>query len=484
MLKSSSYFDLTLPEWFNFEPILGAAFEVAEKIDHSAIHAWKPQNESGVNYQFLSNKDGKFAWRPFELINPLIYAKAVQLITHESNWSLIQQRLALFSGGVVECCSLPVVSNGPMSDVAEQILQWWHKIEQRSLELSFEYSHVAISDVSNCYPSIYTHAIAWAFHDKGFIKNGNNRNDPNLIGNRLDKLIRCSREGQTNGLPQASILSHVLAELILGYCDREINKRLAAFKDVRILRYRDDYRIFGLSDSSCNEALKVVSEELHEFGMRLGAAKTTESTNLVSSAVKSEKIVALGLITSQTTLQKELLILHKFALDHPNAGSLKVLLKNFLKQLKAQIFKERYKFENKTVLVAILMDIVAISPNVVPAVARAVSLILEHLPDDESNELFERLLAKSRRIPNSGYLDIWLQRMALPSKIQFDTTEALCLAATEQAAGVWNFDWISDTGIKEKLTNFSVVDHTLVEAAKPEIPEAEIDDFWKDSPSF
>jgi len=484
MLKSSSYFDLSLPEWFNFSPLLESAFEEARRFERKTLYDWGPQKLDGINYQFLSNKDGKFLWRPFELINPFIYGKAVETITEEGNWAFIKDRLSAFAGGKVHCCSHPVVSTGAMGDTAEQILKWWHTIEQRSLELSLEYSHVAITDVTNCYPSIYTHSIAWALHGKEFMKEGNNRSNPTHLGNQLDQLMTRSRGGQTNGLPQASILSHILAELVLGYCDSKINERLADDNQVRILRYRDDYRIFGLSDTDCDEALKIVSEELHHFGMRLGAAKTSRSFNLVSAAVKPEKLAALQLSVSQKTIQKQLLVIHQFALENPGAGALKTLLKDFLALLATELENPRYEHENKLVIVAILMDIVAVAPIVIPPVARAVSLVLQSLPEERRTGVFALIGKKVQRIPNSGYLDLWVQRMALPANLEFQSDEKLCQSIDGDAGSIWNFDWIKDKGAREKLSNFSVVDQTIIGKATPVIPSSEIDDFWKDGPSF
>ncbi len=39
-----------------------------------------------------------------------------------------------------------------------------------------------------------------------------------------------------------------VAEIVLGYVDLQINSELPKQKDFRILRYRDDYRIFAHSD--------------------------------------------------------------------------------------------------------------------------------------------------------------------------------------------------------------------------------------------
>jgi hypothetical protein len=258
LLKSVSYFDMELPKYFNFEPMLCSAIDFANNLSFNDLLRWQPYRHEDLNYTLMSNKDGSIAWRPFELINPLIYAKCVELITTKENWNLLRSRFQEFSGGCVECCSMPVIAKKPTKSKKEQILNWWKKVEQRSLELSLEYSHCKLTDVSNCYPSIYSHAIGWAIHGRKPLKNKNNRFNDALLGNQIDKLIRGSRQGQTNGIPQASLLSHILAELVLGYCDLGINERVEQIEGVKILRYRDDYRIFGSSDADCGRVLKII----------------------------------------------------------------------------------------------------------------------------------------------------------------------------------------------------------------------------------
>ncbi|MDA9940300.1 RNA-directed DNA polymerase [Planktomarina temperata] len=426
LLKSGSYFDLELPPYFKFEPILESAYTAAEDLSFKTLNKWKPDTFDDLNYTLMSNKDGAIAWRPFELINPLIYAKCVHVLTLEENWKTICSRFQEFSSGCIECCSIPVIAEKPTSGRKEQILNWWTRVEQRSLELSLEYTHCKLTDVSNCYPSIYSHAIGWAIHGQGFLKDKSNRNNKGLLGNQLDKLIRDSRQGQTNGIPQASLLSHILAELVLGYCDLRMNEKIKHIQDVKVLRYRDDYRIFGLSDTACASVLKVISEELSKFGMRLGTAKTTDEKNLIQGAVKKGKIEALALPRTQNTLRNRLMLIHDFCIKNQGAGALKVLLSEFIELLECTSISERLRRENSTVLIAILMDIGAMSPNVFPAVATASSRIMYHLGQKARSEIFELILKKTNRIPNNGYLDIWLQRIALPNEINFSSKEVMC----------------------------------------------------------
>ena len=99
-----------------------------------------------------------------------------------------------------------------------------------------------------------------------------NRN--RLLGDKIDSDIRAGRYGQTNGISQGSILMDFVAEIVLGYVDKQIHSALGEPTDFRILRYRDDYRIFTNSDGRAEAILKVISDKLRLVGMKLGVSKT------------------------------------------------------------------------------------------------------------------------------------------------------------------------------------------------------------------
>lgn len=109
-LKGSSHFNGDFPEYICFEPILSAVSGVLGDKNLSDFSAKKPSNFSGVNYGFTANKDGRFSWRPYELIHPAIYVRLVNLICIPDNWAQITARLSSFENGAVECCGSPVMS--------------------------------------------------------------------------------------------------------------------------------------------------------------------------------------------------------------------------------------------------------------------------------------------------------------------------------------------------------------------------------------
>ena len=94
------------------------------------------------------------------------------------------------------------------------------------------------------------------------------------MGNKIDGYIRAGRYGQTNGIAQGSVLMDFIAELVLGFVDKQIASEFDDPTGFRILRYRDDYRIFANSDDRVEEILKVVSQKLMSVGMKLGVSKT------------------------------------------------------------------------------------------------------------------------------------------------------------------------------------------------------------------
>ena len=151
------------------------------------------------------------------------------------------------------------------TDTATQVKNWWQRVEQRSLSYSLEFSHILHTNVTDCYGSLYTHSIPWALHGLEEAKQ-NRRNS--LLGNKIDSHIQAGRYGQTNGISQGSVLMDFIAELVLGFIDQQINNRLSGATDFRILRYRDDYRIFANSDERAEEVLKIISDELRTVGMK------------------------------------------------------------------------------------------------------------------------------------------------------------------------------------------------------------------------
>lgn len=443
-LKGSSYFNGDFPDYISFEPILKGVSEVLSDGHFSAHKVSGPDLLSDVNYSFVANKDGRFAWRPYELMHPAIYVSLVNLICSEDGWKLLTERMVAFEKGVVICCSAPVTSTDHQKDQAAQVRNWWQAVEQRSIELSLEFSHVLHTDVTDCYGSLYTHSISWALHGLDVAKKAKGKGG--LLGDKIDECIRAGRYGQTNGISQGSVLMDFIAELVLGYVDELITSALGEAKDFRILRYRDDYRIFTNSDVRAEEILKVVSDQLRQVGMRLGVAKTYINTNVIEGSIKPDKLAGIDLQdlgeSNAQTLQKQLLRLHSFGRRYPNSGALRRLLG----ELHSKVINKKVTPDDLTVQVAIATDIAVVSPLAFPAIAGILSHMISLASKEEKASLWEQVYQKMRRVPYNGYLEIWLQRVTKPKAvgIEYKSTENLCRIINGEKVDLWNTSWISN----------------------------------------
>lgn len=450
-LKGSSYFNGNLPKYISFEPILNDVSGMLNSKSYTDFKGKNPNELPNVNYNFIANKDGKFAWRPLELMHPVIYVSLVNVICEKANWISIQERIKEFEGGVVDCCSAPVISDDHQTDTATQIKSWWQSVEQRSLTYSLEFSHLLHTDVTDCYGSLYTHSIAWALH--GLSKAKDEKTKKSLIGNKIDSHIQASRYGQTNGISQGSVLMDFIAEIVLGYVDEQINLDLANKEDIQILRYRDDYRIFANSDERAEEVLKIVSDKLRAVGMKLGVSKTSLCRNVVEGSIKPDKLAGIELqdlgTSNAKTIQKQLLRLHSFGQRFPNSGALRRLLGEF----HTNISKQSECPDDLEVQVAIAADIAFVSPSTFPAVAGILSHLISLAPSEEKVRLWNKVRDKMARIPYNGYLEIWLQRVTQPKAvgIKFESKEPICQIVNGESPQLWENSWISNRNLKKSL---------------------------------
>jgi len=460
-LDGDSYFNSDIPKYIRFKAVLDGVAEVMNGKQYTCFESGKPDHLSGVNYSLIANKDGRFDWRPFELIHPAIYVSLVNVLCDPKNWEQIQARWAKFESSAVQCCSDPVLAVADEKNKAAQVRSWWQRVEQQSLIYSLEYSHVLHTDVTNCYGSLYTHSIPWAIH--GLKKAKQNKFSDSLLGNRIDAHMRAGRHGQTNGIPQGSVLMDFVAEIVLGYVDEKITSLLDNKKSFRILRYRDDYRVFANSDETAEEVLKKISDSLRSVGMRLGAAKTHLSRNVVEGSIKPDKLAGIDLLESGEehvkTLQKKLLRLHSFGRRFPNSGALRRLVSEFYDKIVVEK-DEEIESHNLDVQVAIATDIGFVSPNTFPVVAAILSRLISLASPDDKVRLWTMVRDKMRRLPHNGYQEIWLQRVTHPKAvdIKFESREAICQIVNGESPALWENGWIACPALLEALQVAKIVD--------------------------
>ena len=474
-LKHESYCNIDLPKYFSFSELLEKiSNEYSGKSLGDFSDKKKMTNLDDVNYLLYANKDGKLSWRPLQIINPLVYVALVHKITEQENWGKLQARFKKFSKNEkIKCLSIPVQSESKQSDKAQQISNWWEQVEQQSILLSLEYDYVFDTDVADCYGSIYTHSIAWAVEGKKIAKE-NRKNG--LLGNFIDKSIQNAQNQQTNGIPQGSVLMDFIAEIILGYIDRILGTFLKKQKitNYQILRYRDDYRIFVCNHNDGERILKILSGIMMPFGFKLNASKTKGSQDVITQSIKKDKLAWLAIPqNNRISLQKQLLLIRQHSINHANSGSLNTALNKFDKQIE-RIRNKKGKVRNIEQLISIATDIAYHNPKVIPVCCAIISKLLSEL--DDSKHISLLVHAKLSKMPNSGFAQIWLQRMLKDNLSYFKFSEKICELKNGQIS-LWNYDWVNSPNMLNILKNTSIFLQAEFDKLDNIIPNNEIDLF-------
>jgi len=455
-LKSTSYVNFDLPEYINFGEVLnlvysymsGKTLEAVCKI--IARKRESPALYEQVNHIILSNKEGLYSWRPLHIIQPVLYVNLVREITKKGNWNLVQKRFRKFSNSYVSCISIPRESGGVQSNKASLVKTWWERIEQDSIKKSLEFNYLFKTDIADCYGSLYTHTIEWALEVGGreaVKKRIEKQIGVKTLGGFIDKALRDMSRNQTNGIPQGSDLMDFIAEIVLGYADECLTEKIKDEKIGRekfhIIRYRDDYRVFVDDPNIGRKILKLLSEVLWDLGMRLNSSKTLEGNDIILSSIKPEKLERILVAPVEQYLQKESLRIYQVSRKYPSSGIISKELSFFFDKI------NEYDWEKNTEelepVITILAMIAFYSPRVINWVSATISILIEKIRDKNyRKKIVRKIYMRFRSIPNTGLLDIWIQRITEPQGISFDYPDKLAKLAmgTIKNSELWNCSWL------------------------------------------
>lgn len=475
-LDQEAYSNIELPPYFSFGKTISTIDRKFKDSILTANDLKGAKNYETVNHVLYGNKDGKYAWRKYELIHPLIYVSLVNTITQKDNWKALQNRFTEFQQNKsIECESIPVLKVNKLKQKASQVSQWVEHIEKKSVALALDYRFLYQTDITDCYGSIYTHTIPWAIHTKQSAKKKRNYDD--LFGNKIDHHIQAMSCGQTNGIPQGSILMDFIAEIVLGYADTMILERLNDQLNNRkfhILRYRDDYRIFVNDISDGDIVLKCISEVLIEFGFRLNTGKTCHCDDIITGSIKPDKleIIKYGSVPSKLSkkgLVDQLLIVQQISKRFPNSGTLKLRLSRILDAVRNTDF-----YYQQELVASLLIDVAYNNPNTFPVIASLVSSCISKLSVKAKKELLIRIEEKMCNLSNIGLIEIWMQRIAIRFKFKLSLREKLCKIVYGDDENIFMNDWITDGSVKSLVDDRSYINKEKIGKMKTVIDKKEV----------
>jgi RNA-directed DNA polymerase len=357
-MNAGRYCTFELPTYLDFQPILDFVKNKIKNKKYESCLLSDPRSMANVNLDILLNKDGKYAIRPLALVNPYLYYFLVRDLCDNHNWELIRDSFDKFNLKNITACAIPVIPDEKESfHSSTTILNWWNALEQRSVELSLEYRYMFVSDITNCYGSINPQTIDSALSMQGTKYATSERHE---LADRIVMYLRALQNGRNVGIPQGSEVFNLLAEIILGYADlllaKEIEKAGSKCK-YKVLRYRDDYRIFCDYKDKLEDISYVLQRILSGLNFQMNSKKTMVSDSIITDSIKADKlfyifntpiykrrrVYKLGkdkdgnekIVSSIENdcdfngLQKNLLFILLFGRKYPNSGQIRTQLNEF-----------------------------------------------------------------------------------------------------------------------------------------------------------
>lgn len=144
-------------------------------------------------------------------------------------------------------------------------------IMRRNIKFSGNKYKLSI-DIANCYPSIYSHSIAWALLGKEKAKamalDAKLQDNLYKKADQIDRANTRLKVSETNGLITGPYSSRIISEIILGGIDKILVSRGYEFT-----RYVDDYNFYFTNKYDCEKSIGDIAAILNEFNLKINESK-------------------------------------------------------------------------------------------------------------------------------------------------------------------------------------------------------------------
>jgi hypothetical protein len=129
------------------------------------------------------------------------------------------------------------------------------------------------TDISQFFPSIYTHSIPWSAYGIEIAKSDQDLNSKTAIFNRLDFHVRNCQRAETRGVLVGPDAFRLISEFIAAGLDAEIFSEIKDYT-VGAARHVDDYYIGLRGQPEALAALSVLREVLQRYSLQINDSKT------------------------------------------------------------------------------------------------------------------------------------------------------------------------------------------------------------------
>jgi hypothetical protein len=206
------------PAPFEFEAIKSDWAAISKFLLNEDIHNWKTRPPRSL----LSPKS-RYGFRIITQLDPLDFLIFAAL-AYEIGSDLERERLPI-SDHIVFSHRFKPDNEGRMYDKDVGYIAFQQEAKRRSSSITC--THVAVTDIADFYPRIYSHPLENALSDC---------TDKKAHVTAIRKLLAGWNETESHGIPVGSAPSRLLAEITIS----DVDEALIAH-DIDYIRYSDDY---------------------------------------------------------------------------------------------------------------------------------------------------------------------------------------------------------------------------------------------------
>ena len=207
--------------------------------------------------------------RMISIPNPFLYQRLCKLLA--DNWNNILEHFKkTTSNQTYKVSQIHIRKQKGSSKLFEMNYHNWLDDEKMEPSILIGKQYVVNADISNCFPSIYTHSLAWAFAGREVAKKNRTKH---YWYNKIDDFTSKMKEGETHGILIGPVVSNLLSEVILTTIDKEL-----IGKGWEYVRNIDDYTCYVKSYDEAEAFLLALNTELVKFNLSLNHKKTMISS--------------------------------------------------------------------------------------------------------------------------------------------------------------------------------------------------------------
>lgn len=220
------------------------------------------------------------------------------------------------------------------------------------------------ADISNCFPSIYTHSLDWALRGKAIAKADRFNK---TWESKVDKLTQGIHDGETKGLMIGPAVSNVLSELVLQRLDEAL--RADSFEFVRFV---DDLTAYCTTREHAESFIVKLQRLLSEYRLDLNRKKTAilDLRSGISEPWLAEASAYLPPVWGNLAAGRYLRHAEALAFRYPQKSVLKYAVKSLLANAPTKL-----KGTDSSVLLVAeeLVRLTAFHPHLLPFLCRELS---------------------------------------------------------------------------------------------------------------